>query len=638
MTTVRLEPTDLVFLKQLTPDLQFDDDERIAALLESDSRDFNAVPGSGKTSLLAAKLLLLARKWPHVRKGICVLSHTNVAREEITRRLASSAHGAELLRYPHFLGTIHAFFNHFVGLHALHLQGIRIDVIDDDVFARRALAKLGGSRFFKLRKWLERKNHAERLVSTLHFSGNDLAIVSEVGELPSEGSDSGRLIREIKTELTRDGVLRHRDMLALADVVLERCPSLADAVSCRFPMLFVDEMQDTSSEQERLLSRIFDGRAVVQRFGDTDQKLLSDDDANEITFPRTGYGTISTSLRFGPKIADAISRVRLSQLPVIGAGAHDLHPVLLLYRSEHVAEVIPQFGRMVVERLGVDPLAGQRVRAMCARKMVDGNVEPGRHLGEYWPPFAEAQHAHSVGKDGFWSLMQAKPVRKSPTSIFDRTNSIRKALFSVLVAAEAPILRDVRDSRALLRSVSEQGGDVLSLQKLFLDLTLSPEPYDTQESRGAFLASLYERLAYLLPENLALREFSRLETFQPPTVVPVVGKSSTACEIAVNGRSLSILVGTVAGMKGETHFASLVLESYGGRSRKFDLEVALRCIAGIGNKLNKLTPTQRAQMRSVYVAMSRPTHLLCLAANQSRVNAETRSALESMGWNIESVF
>ncbi|VTR61289.1 Uncharacterised protein [Serratia fonticola] len=91
MSAVHLSPDDLVELTTLARDLNFDDAERRSALLENGSRDFNAVPGSGKTSLLAAKLLLLARKWPHARRGICVLSHTNVARDEIAHRLAGNS-------------------------------------------------------------------------------------------------------------------------------------------------------------------------------------------------------------------------------------------------------------------------------------------------------------------------------------------------------------------------------------------------------------------------------------------------------------------------------------------------------------------------------------------------------------------
>ena len=80
------------------PSLDFSDAERKAVLLEMGSRDVQAAPGSGKTTLLAAKLQLLADKWTHRHRGICVLSHTNVARDEISRRLSASSTGASRLR------------------------------------------------------------------------------------------------------------------------------------------------------------------------------------------------------------------------------------------------------------------------------------------------------------------------------------------------------------------------------------------------------------------------------------------------------------------------------------------------------------------------------------------------------------
>src|SRR5687768_16644869 len=49
--------------------------------------DVAACPGSGKTTLLVAKLAILARRWTARDQGICVLSHTNVARREIETRL-----------------------------------------------------------------------------------------------------------------------------------------------------------------------------------------------------------------------------------------------------------------------------------------------------------------------------------------------------------------------------------------------------------------------------------------------------------------------------------------------------------------------------------------------------------------------
>ncbi len=42
-------------------------------------------------------------------------------------------------------------------------------------------------------------------------------------------------------------------------------------------------------------------------------------------------------------------------------------------------------------------------------------------------------------------------------------------------------------------------------------------------------------------------------------------------------------------------------------------------------------------MRNLYVAMSRPTKLLCLAANENRVSQALRDALVLKGWHIEDV-
>lgn len=57
-------------------------DPRKNVLKEMTSIDVSACPGSGKTTLLVAKLAILANKWKYRTKGICVLSHTNAARDE----------------------------------------------------------------------------------------------------------------------------------------------------------------------------------------------------------------------------------------------------------------------------------------------------------------------------------------------------------------------------------------------------------------------------------------------------------------------------------------------------------------------------------------------------------------------------
>ena len=83
-------------------------DPRLEVLKNNASLDIEACPGSGKTTLLVAKLAVLARKWQYKSQGICVLSHTNVARREIEQKLGNTKEGKQLLSYPHFVGTIHS--------------------------------------------------------------------------------------------------------------------------------------------------------------------------------------------------------------------------------------------------------------------------------------------------------------------------------------------------------------------------------------------------------------------------------------------------------------------------------------------------------------------------------------------------
>ncbi|MBN3066193.1 UvrD-helicase domain-containing protein [Pectobacterium aquaticum] len=639
MSAVHLSPDDLVELTTLARDLNFDDAERRSALLENGSRDFNAVPGSGKTSLLAAKLLLLARKWPHARRGICVLSHTNVARDEIAHRLAGTVEGAQLLSYPHFIGTIHSFVNHFFAMPLLRSLGEKIDVIDDQVFADKARSLLLTRKFSGLRIYLENQRNGEGIATTLFYRTAALSVHVESGSLPASHTKSYNSLIELKNMLACQGIFRHRDMFAFADLALQTCPRLLDVVHRRFPMVFIDEMQDTSWDQESLLNRIFDGRSVMQRFGDIDQKIISDEEQAELlTFPRAGYGCISTSKRFGKSISDAVGCVRVSGEAVVGEAENVHAPVLLLYKTNAAIKVVERFGQIVIDQLSEDNIGVREVKAMSARKTGESNVDAGRHLLDYYPTYGGDKLSAGIRSESFWSLVGDSKGTLKETSLSSRVSDVRRALLLVLRASGASLAQDIRDARALPRAanaVTPTG----TIDKLTRQLALSGEELCSDGQRDVLIALLYTQLKPYIPEELILEKFKGLSIFEDVGERGMLNTSASArCKISFQGRSLDIGLGTIAGMKGETHAASLILESYGGSSRKFDVALGLEYIAGISIKnISKLPKTQQAQMRNLYVAMSRPTKLLCLAANESRVSQALRDALLIKGWHIEEV-
>ena len=113
--------------------LEFDEKRR-AVLKDNTSIDVQACPGSGKTTLLGCKLLLLAKKWKDIDRGVCVLSHTNVAKDEILKVLQKHPAGYKFTKYPHFVGTIQDFVDKYLALPLLRSCGLQIEAVDDEIF------------------------------------------------------------------------------------------------------------------------------------------------------------------------------------------------------------------------------------------------------------------------------------------------------------------------------------------------------------------------------------------------------------------------------------------------------------------------------------------------------------------------
>lgn len=109
------------------------DENRINIIKNDSSCYVQASPGSGKTTVLLAKLIILANRMPLPDgKGVCVLTHTNVAIDEIKAKLGQKAD--ILFRYPNFFGTIQTFLHKFVTTAALqYFYGSKIAYVDDDI-------------------------------------------------------------------------------------------------------------------------------------------------------------------------------------------------------------------------------------------------------------------------------------------------------------------------------------------------------------------------------------------------------------------------------------------------------------------------------------------------------------------------
>ena len=635
MTIPLITPESLAELRFLTPDLDFTDAERQAVLLATGSCDVNAAPGSGKTTVLAAKLLLLARKWPHDTRGICVLSHTNVAREEIQQRLGATAVGARLLAYPHFIGTIHGFVDRFLALPALRSLGLTVDVIDDDIFAKKAIAR--AMKMPSLWGWAQNDEGVKPLVGGLVYRGADLVLDSEGGVLPKTTAKSYPLLKEIKDQLTSEGIFRYADMFAFAEMLLMNAPNIKVQLSRRFPLVFLDEMQDTSWEQEALLAQLFDESVVVQRYGDLNQRILvGKGDFAQLSFPREGALPISTSKRFGPAIAAAVSCARVGGNAVVGTAADAHPPTLMTYTTDLVSDVLDRFGHLVLDRFNDDQLRRGSIKALCARKQSDAKQIPGRMLLDYWPAYLEQSKGQGGRSERLWSLLsQSAEPGVGGVSMHSRAADAKRAVVLVLREADSPHIKGLRDGSQLFRRLVDADQDVKGIRQLCRELALAQNMGATEVGRAKAIELFFQCLHPLLPAGMSAAKFQALPVFRASEMQPEREAHQRVCQVKRDDRLVEIEIGTVASMKGETHLATLVLESLGHPSRRFDLAEALPVLAGLKVRDPKISEAVLSQFRSLYVGMSRPTSFLCLAVNQARVSTDCIAALQRKGWKVE---
>lgn len=272
--------------------------------------DVQACPGSGKTTMVASKLLLIAKKWTSSYQGVCVLTHTNVAKNEILTRLKSHPDGHKLLTFPHFIGTIQEFTNKFLSLPLLRTEGIAVNQIDDELCCAVADKWLQPGT----RSYLESKYVYSLQNLQYKFVNNDLKLTVP-GFNGHSSSGSYTNITNIKGWLINKGYHFYREMYEYANVVLAENSELIRSISKRFPVVFVDEMQDTQKFQDELMNKLFNTQNVCyQRFGDPDQAIYGDrQDGNE-TYNNQDLEKVVTSHRFTPSIAAIAKNLSLNQI------------------------------------------------------------------------------------------------------------------------------------------------------------------------------------------------------------------------------------------------------------------------------------------------------------------------------------
>ena len=228
-----------------------------------------ACPGSGKTYSVAARLAHKISTWPLRYQGIATVSFTNAAWQEIERQIIKNFKIQKPIPYPHFLGTIDSFINNFIFLPFGHL-----------VMKCKSRPVLVGEPHGP---WTGR-TFSDTFFDNITYDIDGKLYALNKAIMPSNWTNNKWIIRA-KSLLVKSGYANQDDANYFGMKILETHPNVAKALVQRFPMLMVDEAQDTSEIQMRIIDIFIEnGLDDVVLVGDPDQAIFEWHDAKPRLF------------------------------------------------------------------------------------------------------------------------------------------------------------------------------------------------------------------------------------------------------------------------------------------------------------------------------------------------------------------
>lgn len=577
-----------------------------------ESKDVAACPGSGKTTILLAKLKILYDRMPlENNAGVCVLSHTNVAVDEIKTRLSDCAD--KLMGYPNYVGTIQSFIDRFVVTPYLKkLTNTAIQVVDNEIYTQHLLSIIAKQRKYNKLLFFFRKQYENSHYDNLFDFCKDVQLKSGalyVGKqrraMAGKASDSAKLYTQAIDELLQtEGMIRYKDAYTYTHEAIEALTTEYTDLFCkRFSYVFIDEYQDCNKNQRDALDKIFNpSKCCVMHIGDPDQAIYNSEiDGLEDWVPADDHLSTAFSCRYGQEIADVLKALRSGQKSIYAAaGNTGFHPTLIVYDDESRGQVVGKFIAALDNNQLDNPAGIYKVIGAVKNKELKG-----LKISDYW---AEFDDRGSNKKDyRYWSYIDAVAQACCEGRLFIAEQNIRKLLckiFHYIGAKNKDTCKEFTVS-SIKQTLDKEYFDV------YRDALITLSTLE-DFSRGSIDSLIQDLLQNLCEKKIEEILVALPAYFLEDKDAPIIDKDSNSFIEPLCGRRIQF--DTIHGVKGETHDATLILETE--RSRSSDVK-SIFTYFGVGN----IQSSSNYNRKCLYVAMSRPRKLLCLAIQDKSYEA-----------------
>lgn len=545
-----------------------------------------ACPGSGKTFIVGKKLLKYLETWPYVYRGVAVLSFTNVASEEILRQTKELTEANYLnIGYPHFIGTLDSFINAFIFL--------RFGYLATEENRRRpkvVYENLGQLLYPK--EECHRNGCADNL-DWFHWS--DDRLLKKGKPISCAVREPKPCVRFKKAMLGR-GYATQREVPALSLQLLKKYPQIAREIVYRFPVIMVDEAQDTSREQMEIIELLAEkGAITVVIVGDPDQAIYEWRDATPEYFKRKLIDAqweplyLTANFRSSQHICSATAKFSATlskNKPAEAMGEHsdyDTKPILLHVNSENTPGDVIDWFKQLCNRNGINP------EGVSVAILTRGRIHSNTDIANLW----QTNETHLLALATYhWYCESRKEAYAQ----------CEKALFYMMIGDANGL--SAEDMKQIIENTMEYS---TWKHKVILLLSLLP---DARSALKDWKSLLIEKLEELKQQGVISIFGSRniTEIIKLKTRDKNKNDKSFSTEFLDSPlqtyfekrTTIGTTYSTVHGVKGESFDATLLMVR--------------------GNKGNTITPSlldagklDSELMRIAYVAMTRPRKLLAVS-------------------------
>ena len=599
------------------------DDERIKFIKNLDTIDLEAVPWSGKTTALLAKLLILESKMPFENgAGILVLSHTNTAVDEIKNKLEKVA--PKLFKHPNFIGTIQSFVDTFLTKpYWLSFLWINFNHIDDDYYESKFYEINKNTRYFLKSKF---NNKAKNVFKNILLDLNENLYKSFTNLVPfikDKKSASYIELLRVKIKVRQEWIITFDEAYYLAFCYLEKFPKIINILQKRFQYVFVDEMQDMEQHQVDILEKLFytneHENHCFQRIWDK----ANEDDNSKIW--KRKILKIEWSHRLTKSISKVVNCFQIEwETKIVWENKlekWDIKPIMIVYKEDDLNtenwwenKILKKFWEIITEKKELEYFKNiSDDKFICkavisSAKIHDTWLQQGKCRAKHY--FSDYDENFSKSKTSNW-LKSLKDYLyyydKNDTSFNSKYKNILKLFLRIL--RENNIENFYRKEQ--LFSFLQEGFSEKLLEfkdkmyyfcKILNDLSIEEVSKEMDTFFGKFISEVFKKNI-----NTGISE-SKLSK----NVEENKGKKDVNI---FTYNDLKIPICTTHSVKWETHTCTLYMES---SYRKHEIEYIGKEKFLWNQKQLKFYWKKFSKL--MYVGFSRPTHLLCFAIWEERYN------------------